>query len=68
MDSLLSGAAEREIGLWGVLPSASRQRCCAVLLLCACDPYDGYRPYDYGEAKWVCEEYDAWFLIDENLK
>jgi len=39
-----------------------------VLLLCACDPYDGYRPYDYGEAKWVCEEYDAWFLIDENLK
>mgnify|MGYP003360724667 FL=1 len=39
-----------------------------MLLLCACDPYDGYRPYDYGEAKWVCEEYDAWFLIDENLK
>ena len=34
-----------------------------VLLLCACDPYDGYRPLDYGDAKWVCKEYGAWFTV-----
>ena len=36
-----------------------------MLLLCACDPYNGYRPYDYGEARWTCEEYGAWFEIKE---
>ena len=23
------------------------------------------RPYDYGDAKWVCEEYGAWFTVEE---
>ena len=69
MDSLLSGTECRTRGR--ALRRAAQCMAAALLcmlLLCACDPYDGYRPYDYGEAKWVCEEYDAWFLIDENLK
>ena len=69
MDSLLSGTGcrTRNRALGRAAQCIAAALLC-VLLLCACDPYDGYRPYDYGEAKWVCEEYDAWFLIDENLK
>ena len=69
MDNLLSGTEcrTRNRALGHAVRCAAIMLLC-VLSLCACDPYDGYRPYDYGEAKWVCEEYDAWFLIDENLK
>lgn len=28
------------------------------------DPYYGERPYDYGNAKWVCDSYNVWFEID----
>ncbi|MBR2353481.1 MAG: hypothetical protein IKA76_03145 [Clostridia bacterium] len=37
----------------------------------ATDFYCGKRPYDYGEAMWVCESPDAWFIVgpedDERL-
>ena len=38
----------------------------------ATDFYSGKRPYDYGEATWVCESPDAWFVVnasedDENF-
>lgn len=31
---------------------------------CNFDCYSGKRPYDYGLAKWVCEDPDAWFVVD----
>lgn len=38
----------------------------------ATDFYSGKRPYDYGEATWVCESPNAWFIVnsveeDENF-
>lgn len=40
--------------------------CCILTLLitCACDPYSGKRPFDYGRATWICEEYSIWFCVD----
>lgn len=32
---------------------------------CACDINTGKRPYDYSPAKWVCEEPNVWFEVDE---
>ena len=66
MDSLLSGTGCRTRGR--ALRRAAQCMAAALLcmlLLCACDPYNGYRPYDYGEARWTCEEYGAWFEIKE---
>lgn len=43
--------------------------CCLFLLtlsLISCDPYSGQRPCDYGDAKWICEEYSIYFLVDTN--
>lgn len=39
------------------------------LLLCSCydgDLYKGRRPIDYPNSYWVCEEYDAYFLVGED--
>lgn len=30
---------------------------------CNYDKYDGKRPFDYGEAKWVCSDPNAWFYV-----
>lgn len=40
--------------------------CCMLLLLTSCmsDPYSDQRPADYGEAKWVCDDYNFWFCVD----
>ncbi len=40
--------------------------CCIFLLLPGCmnDPYSEKRPFDYGDATWICEEYDIWFCVD----
>ena len=66
MDNLLSGTEcrTRSRALRRAAQCMAAALLC-MLLLCACDPYDGYRPYDYGEAKWVCEEYGAWFTVKE---
>lgn len=32
---------------------------------CACDINTGKRPYDYPPARWVCEEPNVWFEVDE---
>ena len=66
MDSLLSGTGcrTRNRALGRAAQCIAAALLC-VLLLCACDPYNGYRPYDYGEARWTCEEYGAWFEIKE---
>lgn len=39
---------------------------CAICLLTSCtnDPYSNKRPFDYGEATWVCKEADIRFFID----
>jgi hypothetical protein len=40
---------------------------CSVLLFltgCFYDPFSGQRPADYGEAKWSCDAYNIWFLVD----
>ena len=38
---------------------------CLLVLLSACtDPFSGKRPADYGNAVWMCEEYEASFCID----
>lgn len=40
--------------------------CC---LLCSCydgDLYKGRRPIDYPNSYWVCEEYEAYFLVGED--
>ncbi len=31
---------------------------------CNWDPYSGKRPYDYGDAKWICEDPLVWFEVD----
>lgn len=40
--------------------------CCILLLLTGCnfDPYSNQRPVDYGDALWVCDEYNMWFCVD----
>lgn len=40
--------------------------CCFLVLLTGCtyDPYSDQRPFDYGESKWICDEYDIWFYIN----
>ena len=35
-----------------------------LLIGCNIDPYDGERPFDYGDAEWVCEDPLAYFVID----
>ena len=35
---------------------------------CNYDLYSGKRPYDYGAAKWVCEEASVWFTVDPDAK
>ena len=38
------------------------------LLLCSCydaDPYQGQRPIDYPNSYWVCDEFEAFFLVNE---
>lgn len=37
-----------------------------LLLLTGCnfDPYSNQRPADYGDALWVCDEYNIWFCVD----
>lgn len=64
MDNLLSGTEcrTRSRALRRAAQCIAAALLC-VLLLCACDPNDGYRPLDYGDAKWVCEEYGAWFTV-----
>ena len=66
MDNLLSGTEcrTRNRALGHAVRCAAIMLLC-VLSLCACDPYSGCRPYDYGDAKWVCEEYGAWFTVKE---
>ena len=31
---------------------------------CQFDPYSDQRPPDYGDALWVCDEYNFWFVVD----
>lgn len=40
--------------------------CSLLLFLTGCfyDPFSGQRPADYGEAKWTCDAYNIWFLVD----
>ena len=40
----------------------------AMTAFCGCDPdwYEGRRPTDQPGTKWVCEEYDVSFEVDEN--
>lgn len=40
--------------------------CCIALSSCNYDLYYGKRPFDYGAAKWICEEPSAWFVVDPN--
>jgi len=37
------------------------------LELCGCmwDPYSGKRPFDYGEARWISEEGDMYFNVED---
>lgn len=35
-----------------------------LLTSCMYDPYSDQRPADYGEATWICYEYDIWFNVD----
>ena len=54
MDNLLSGTEcrTRNRALGHAVRCAAIMLLC-VLSLCACDPYSGCRPYDYGDAKWA---------------
>lgn len=36
----------------------------AFLTSCMCDPYSDKRPFDYGDAKWICEETYIYFTVD----
>ena len=40
----------------------------AMTVFCSCDPdwHEGRRPTDQPGTKWVCEEYDMSFEVDEN--
>lgn len=42
--------------------------CCSVLGSCQYDLYGGKRPFNYGAAKWVCENPFVWFVIDPNVE
>ncbi len=37
---------------------------CLSFISCNFDPYHGKRPWDYGSAKWVCEDPKAWVEVD----
>ena len=37
---------------------------CILIYMTGCDPYSGQRPYDYGNAVWVCDELDMRFVVD----
>lgn len=39
---------------------------CVIMCLTGCqfDPYSDQRPPDYGDALWVCDEFDIWFIVD----
>ena len=37
---------------------------CFALNSCNFDPYSDTRPFDYGDAKWICKNPEAWFLVD----
>ena len=39
---------------------------CVLICLTGCqfDPYSDQRPPDYGNALWVCDELDIWFIVD----
>lgn len=44
-----------------------------ILLVLSCggcnyDLYYGKRPYDYGAARWVCEDISAWFEVDPDAE
>ena len=39
-----------------------------VVLLPGCKSYLGKTPYDLGEAKWICEEIGAYFVVDYDLR
>mgnify|MGYP000758587523 CR=1 FL=1 len=41
---------------------------CFGLSSCNFDLYYGKRPFDYGAAKWVCDEPSIWFVIDPDAK
>ena len=45
---------------------------CTVMLLTGCqwDPYSDRRPFDYGEARWVCatDDYEISFNVDKELE
>ena len=40
--------------------------CFVLLLLTSCnfDPFSEQRPPDLGDAIWMCDEYDIWFVVD----
>lgn len=40
--------------------------CCILMVLTGCnfDPYSEQRPPDLGDALWVCNEYNIWFVVD----
>ena len=44
--------------------------CCILIFLTGCnfDPYSDQRPPDYGNALWVCDEYNIWFVVDLEKK
>lgn len=39
---------------------------CILLCLTGCqfDPYSNQRPTDYGDAFWLCDEFNIWFVVD----
>ena len=45
---------------------------CSMMLLTSCqwDPYSDRRPFDYGEARWVCatDDYEISFNVDMELE
>ena len=36
----------------------------AIFTSCFWDPYSDKRPFDYGDAQWVCEELPIYFTVD----
>ena len=44
--------------------------CCILIILTSCnfDPYSDKRPTDYGDALWVCDKYNIWFVVDSGNK
>ena len=39
---------------------------CILICLTGCqfDPYSDQRPPDYGNAFWLCDEFNIWFVVD----